>query len=46
LEEADFELLVANAGHMKAVPNRKTDVKDVEWIADLHRHGLLKPLHP
>lgn len=42
LEEAGFELLVANARHMKAVPGRKTDVKDAEWIADLHRHGLLK----
>ena len=42
LEEAGFELLVANIRHMKAVPGRKTDVKDAEWIADLHRHGLLK----
>ena len=42
LEEAGFELLVANARHMKAVPGRKTDVKDAEWIADLYRHGLLK----
>lgn len=43
LEEAGLELLVANARHMKAVPGRKTDVRDAEWIADLHRHGLLKP---
>jgi transposase len=43
LEEAGFEQLVANARHMKAVPGRKTDVKDAEWIAELHRHGLLKP---
>lgn len=42
LEESDFELLVANARHMKAVPGRKTDVKDAQWIAELHRHGLLK----
>jgi transposase len=28
---------------MKAVPGRKTDVKDAEWIADLLRHGLLRP---
>jgi transposase len=27
---------------MKAVPGRKTDVKDAEWIAKLLRHGLLK----
>lgn len=39
---ADFELLVVNAHHIKAVPGRKTDVKDAEWIADLLRHGLLK----
>jgi transposase len=29
--------------HMKAVPGRKTDVKDSEWLAELLRHGLLKP---
>lgn len=33
---------VVNASHMKALPGRKTDVKDAEWIADLFRHGLLK----
>lgn len=37
-----FELLVVNAQHIKAVPGRKTDVKDAEWIADLLRHGLLR----
>ncbi|HEY7414869.1 MAG TPA: IS110 family transposase [Ktedonobacteraceae bacterium] len=37
-----FELLVVNAQHIKAVPGRKTDVKDSEWIADLLRHGLLR----
>jgi transposase len=41
LLEADFEVLLANAQHIKAVPGRKTDVKDSEWIADLLRHGLL-----
>ena len=35
--------MVVNAHHMKAIPGRKTDVKDAEWIADLLRHGLLKP---
>ena len=35
-----FELVVANAQHLKAVPGRKTDVKDAEWIADLLQHGL------
>src|SRR5215210_1136938 len=42
LLEGSFELLLVNARHMKAVPGRKTDVKDCEWIADLLRHGLLK----
>src|SRR5487761_836746 len=42
LEGRDFELLVVNARHTKAVPGRKTDVKDAEWLADLLRHGLLK----
>jgi len=42
LLEDRFELLLVNAQHLKAVPGRKTDVKDSEWIADLLRHGLLK----
>ncbi len=42
LESADLEVLVVNAQHIKAVPGRKTDVKDAEWIADLLRHGLLR----
>jgi transposase len=42
LLEGLFTLLVVNAQHMKAVPGRKTDVKDAEWIADLLRHGLLR----
>ncbi|SDP29220.1 Transposase, partial [Paenibacillus sp. yr247] len=41
LEAEDIQYLVVNAQHMKAVPGRKTDVKDAEWIADLLRHGLL-----
>jgi transposase len=40
LLEGLFELLVVNAQHIKAVPGRKTDVKDAEWIAELLRHGL------
>jgi transposase len=40
--EGNFELLVANARHIKNVPGRKTDVKDAEWIAELLRHGLLR----
>jgi transposase len=42
LLEGSFEVLVVNAQHIKAVPGRKTDVKDAEWIADLLQHGLLK----
>jgi transposase len=42
LLEGQFAVLVANAYHIKAVPGRKTDVKDAEWIADLLRHGLLR----
>jgi transposase len=43
LLEDQFTLLLVNAQHIKAVPGRKTDVKDCEWIADLLRHGLLRP---
>ena len=43
LLEGAFDLLLVNAQHIKAVPGRKTDVKDAEWIADLLRHGLLRP---
>ncbi len=39
--EGFFELVVANAQHIKAVAGRKTDVQDAEWIADLLQHGLL-----
>lgn len=42
LETEEIETLVVNAQHIKAVPGRKTDVKDAEWIAELLRHGLLK----
>lgn len=42
LESSDLKAMVVNARHMKAVPGRKTDVKDAEWIADLLQHGLLK----
>ena len=42
LEMLDLKILLVNAQHIKAVPGRKTDVKDAEWIADLLRHGLLR----
>ena len=42
LEAEDIKFLVVDAQYMMAVPGRKTDVKDVEWIAKLLSHGLLK----
>lgn len=42
LESSGLNAMVVNAHHMKAVPGRKTDVKDAEWIADLLQHGLLQ----
>ena len=42
LESSDLDAMVVNARHMKAVPGRKTDVNDAEWIADLLQHGLLE----
>ena len=42
LLEGSFEVLLVNARHMKAVPGRKTDVKDCEWLAQLLEHGLLR----
>lgn len=43
LQSSDLNAMVVNARHMKAVPGRKTDVKDAEWIADILQHGLLQP---
>ena len=40
--EGTFALLLVNPQHVKAVPGRKTDVKDAEWLADLWRHGLVR----
>jgi len=40
--EGACELLLVNARHVKAVPGRKTDVADSEWLADLLQHGLLR----
>lgn len=42
LEVSGIGAMVVNAQHMKAVPGRKTDATDAEWIADLLQHGLLK----
>jgi transposase len=40
--EGDFELVLANATHIRNVPGRKTDVNDATWIADLLAHGLIR----
>jgi transposase len=42
LEGSVDEILLVNAQHVKAVPGRKTDVKDSEWLAQLLEHGLLR----
>ena len=42
LLEGEIPISLVNAQHIKAVPGRKTDVKDAEWIADLLQHCLLK----
>jgi transposase len=42
LLEDHFELVLANAQHIKNVPGRKTDVNDAAWIADLLAHGLIR----
>lgn len=42
LEDTGMEVLLVNAQHIKAVPGRKTDVNDAEWIAKLLRHGLMR----
>jgi transposase len=40
--DGTFELVLANAMHIKNVPGRKTDVNDAQWIADLLVHGLIQ----
>ncbi len=40
--EPSFELVLANAMHVRNVPGRKTDVNDATWIADLLAHGLIR----
>jgi transposase len=41
--EGSFELILANANHVRNVPGRKTDVNDATWLADLAAHGLVRP---
>jgi transposase len=40
--EGNFDVVLVNAQHIKAVPGRKTDVNDAQWLAELLKHGLLK----
>ena len=40
--ESHFQIVLANAQHIKAIPGRKTDTKDCQWIAELLQHGLLR----
>src|SRR5438128_8798106 len=40
--EGHFELVLANARHIRNIPGRKSDVNDAPWIADLLAHGLIR----
>ena len=42
LSDGEFELVLANAAHVKNVPGRKTDVSDAEWHSELLAHGLIR----
>ena len=42
LSDGEFELVLANAAHVKNVPGRKSDVNDATWLADLMAHGLIR----
>jgi transposase len=43
LEQGGLEVVVVNGKYVKNLPGRKTDMKDCQWQATLHAHGLLKP---
>lgn len=43
LEESKFDVTLANAYQVKAIPGRKTDQSSSDWLAHLHRGGLIKP---
>lgn len=42
LEDAEFEVILVNAGHVKNLPGRKSDVSDAAWLAELGAHGLVR----
>jgi len=41
-DKLGLKVIVGNASHIKNVPGRKTDIKDSQWIAELHRYGLIR----
>ena len=42
LEEAGLEVYLVNGRDAKNVPGRKSDVKDCQWLRQLHSYGLLR----
>lgn len=42
LAQSGIKPVLVNAHHLKSVPGRKTDVKDCQWIQQLHSYGLLR----
>jgi transposase len=45
LEQSGFRVTLVNARHYKNVVGQKTDVKDCQWLHQLHAHALLRPSH-
>jgi hypothetical protein len=45
LEQYGFVVTLVNARHYKNVAGQKTDVKDCQWLQQLHAHGLLRASH-
>jgi transposase len=41
LEESGIDVWLVDGRQTKQVPGRKTDVKDCQWIQELHSYGLL-----
>ena len=42
LDDGEFELVLANAAHVKNGPARKTDINDATWLAELLADGLIR----
>jgi len=43
LEEAGIEVVLVDPYSVKAMPGRKSDVLDCQWLQQLHTYGLLRP---